>query len=113
MINKKYNSDVQYAVIDASTSFNQIVAGKSGVKYRVISCLLVAAGDVIVRFESGNGGDAMTGQMQLGNNTGFSLNENASGWFETNKGDGLFLELNAAVSVQGCLTYIQTLPGQK
>jgi len=99
---------VKYAAIDAATSGdNEIVAAVSGKRIRVISCFMIAAGAVNVRFESGAGGTALTGQMNLTTNSGFTLNENNSGWLETASGAALNLELSGAVSVDGCLSYIE------
>ncbi len=41
----------------------------------------MAGGSVIVRFESGPFGTALTGQMNLVVNTGFVLPFNPAGWF--------------------------------
>jgi hypothetical protein len=76
-------------------------------KIRVLSLFLVAAGTVTARFESGAGGTAKTGQMNLVANTGFVLPYNPSGWFETASNTLLNLELSAAISVDGSLSYIE------
>jgi len=113
LIPGSFESQVKYAVIDAATSGNnEIIAAKQGSKFRIISCLLIASSDVLARFESGADGTAKTGQMDLTANSGFSLNENRSGWFETDKGESLNLELSGAVSVDGCLSYIEIEPNQ-
>lgn len=97
-----------FAAIDAASSGdNTVIAAVTGKKLRVVSCLLMAAGTVNVRFESGAGGTALTGQMNLVANTGFSLPFNPVGWFETGEGALLNLELSAAISVDGCLTYVE------
>lgn len=99
---------VKFAVIDAATSGdNTLLAAVTSKKIRVLSAFLVAAGTVNVRFESGTGGTALTGQMNLVANTGFVLPYNPNGWFETASNTLLNLELSAAVSVDGCLTYIE------
>lgn len=98
----------KFAIIDAATSGdNTLVASVSGKKIRVLAAFLVAAGTVNVRFESGAGGTALTGQMNLIANTGFVLPYNQAGWFETAATTLLNLELSAAISVDGCLTYIE------
>jgi hypothetical protein len=76
-------------------------------KIRVLSLFAVAAGTVNVRFESGAGGTALTGQMNLVANTGFVLPYNPLGWFETAAGTLLNMELSAAVSVDGSLVYVE------
>ena len=78
----------------------------AAVNPRVVAPLLVAAGTVNARFESGAGGTALTGQMNLVANTGFVLPYNPAGWFETADATLLNLELSAAISVDGCLTYV-------
>lgn len=99
---------VKYAAIDAATSGdNTIVGAVTSKKIRVLSCFLVAAGAVNVRFETGAGGTALTGQMNLTTNTGFVLPYNPTGWFETASGALLNLELSGAVSVDGSLSYIE------
>jgi len=102
-------SAVQYAVIDdASSGDNTLVAAAgAGIKIRVLSLFMVAGGDVDARFESGAGGTALTGQMDLTANSGFTLPYNPAGWFETADNALLNLELSAAVSVDGCLTYVE------
>lgn len=98
----------KYAVIDAASSGdNTLVAAVTSKKIRVLSAFVIAAGAVNVRFESGAGGTALTGQMNLGTNTGFALPYNPAGWFETASNTLLNLELSGAVSVDGSLTYIE------
>jgi hypothetical protein len=109
-VDTRLSSDrpIKYAVIDDATSGNNtIIAAVTGKRIRVISCFLIAAGAVNVRFESGADGIALTGQMNLTTNSGFSLNFNAGGWFETAAGALLNLELSGAVSVDGCLSYVE------
>jgi len=99
---------VKRAIIDAATSGdNTLVAAVAAKKIRVLSAFLVAAGTVVVRFESGAGGTALTGQMNLVANTGFVLPYNPHGWFETADNTLLNLELSAAISVDGALVYIE------
>lgn len=99
---------VKYAVIDfASSGDNTVVAAVTDKKIRVLSLFLVAAGAVDVRFESGAGGTALTGQMNLVANTGFVLPYNPHGWFQSGESALLNLELSAAVSVDGSITYIE------
>ncbi len=98
----------KFAIIDAATSGdNTLLAAVTAKKIRVLALFLVAAGTVNVRFESGAGGTALTGQMNLVANTGFSLSYNPAGWFETAGNTLLNLELSAAISVDGALTYIE------
>jgi hypothetical protein len=98
----------KFAKIDAATSGdNTLVAAVSGKKIRVLQLFLVSSGTVATRFESGAGGTALTGQMNLIANTGYSLPYSPVGLFETAAGELLNLELSGAVSVDGSLTYIE------
>lgn len=107
-------SNVKYAVIDNATSGdNTLLAAQGGKKYRILSMVLVAADAVTTRFESGAGGTALTGQMSLAANGGYSLPFNPGGWFETGYGALLNLELGGAVSVDGCFSYIEVERGQE
>lgn len=98
----------KFAIIDGATSGdNTLVAAVTSKKIRVLALFVVSAGTVNVRFESGAGGTALTGQMNLIANTGFSLSYNPVGWFETASNTLLNMELSAAVSVDGSLVYIE------
>lgn len=98
----------KFAIIDAATSGdNTLLSAVVGKKIRVLALFLVAAGTVNVRFESGAGGTALTGQMNLIANTGFVLPFNPAGWFETASNTLLNLELSGAVSVDGSLVYVE------
>lgn len=102
-------SEVKYAIIDAALSGDNTIqaAAGAGIKIRVLSAFLVSSGTVIARFESGASGTALTGQMNLVVNSGFTLPYNPAGWFETADNALLNLELSAAVSVDGCITYVE------
>lgn len=98
----------KFVAIDAASSGdNTILAAVNPKKIRVLSCFLIAAAAVTVRFESGAGGTALTGQMNLAANGGFVLPFNPVGWFETASNTLLNLELSGAVSVDGSLTYVE------
>lgn len=102
------NDDYKYAVInDSSSGDNTIIAAVASRKIRVLAAVLVAAGDVTVRFESGASGTALTGVMDLTTNSGFTLPYNPAGWFETAVNTLLNIELSAAVAVAGSITYIE------
>jgi hypothetical protein len=98
----------KFAVINESTSGNNtLVAAVAGKKIRVVQAILVAAGDVVARFEDGAGGTALTGQHDLTTNSGFTLPFSPVGWFETTANTLLNLELDAGVNVSGCLVYVE------
>lgn len=102
------NDDYKYAVIDDALSGNNtLIAAVASRKIRVLALFMVAAGDVVARFEDGAGGTALTGQMDLTTNSGFTLPFNPAGWFETTANTLLNLELDGAVSVDGSITYIE------
>jgi len=96
-----------FAAIDVSGSGdNTLVAAQgAGNKIRVHQVFLMAASAVNVRFESGAGGTALTGQMNVSANGGFVLPFSPLGHFETGANALLNLELSTAVSVDGCLAY--------
>jgi hypothetical protein len=96
------------AVINhAGSGNNTVVTAVTGAKIRVLSAVLVAAGTVAARFESGAGGAALTGQMPLVANTAVELSYNPNGWFETAASALLNLELSGAIAVHGVLTYVE------
>lgn len=98
--------DVHYAVIDsASLGDNTIVAAVAGKVIRVIHYKIWAVGAVACRFESGAGGEPLTGQMSLSIADGHE-SYCPEGLFQTEAGDLLNLELSTAVSVDGHLSYI-------
>lgn len=103
-------SETKYAIIDAATlGDNTVVAAVTGKKIRVLALFLVAAGAVTARFESGAGGTALTGQMVLAANGVLTLPFNPEGWFETAAAALLNLELSAAVSVDGAVTFAEVV----
>lgn len=102
---------IKRAVIDvASSGNNTIVAAHPGAIIRVVQCFLVAAGTVTVTWQSGAGGTAITGGVQLVAQTGYVLNMADDGWFETASGVLLNLNLSANISVDGALAYILAVP---
>lgn len=101
-------SEAKYAVVDHATSGNNpVVAAVAGKRIRVLAFLLVSAGTVTARFESGADGTALTGQMTLAVNTQVQAAFNPVGWFETAAGVALNLELSGNVSVDGMLVYVE------
>jgi hypothetical protein len=98
-----------FAVIDgASAGDNTLVAAQgSGNKIRVHQLFIVNGHTATqtVRFESGAGGTALTGQMILAANGGFVLPFSPIGWFETAANTLLNLELAGATTVDGNLMY--------
>src|SRR5688572_28853061 len=101
------NQGVKRAIIDAAGSGdNTLVSAVTGKRIRVLACFAVMTGTAVtIRFESGAGGTALTGQMTPSQGGGFVLPYNPVGWFETAAGALLNLELGGAQSVDGCLVY--------
>lgn len=102
------NIDIDFnAAIAASASGdNTIVAAIAGKRIAVYGYVLVAAGAVTARFESGAGGTALTGQMSFAANGGVSCPlSSGKAWFITTTSQALNLELSSAVSVAGHITY--------
>jgi hypothetical protein len=99
----------KFAVIDAATGGdNTLVAAVASKKIRVVSLYLVASGGAnTARFESGASGTAKSGQMSIAANGILVLPYNPLGWFETGTNTLLNLELSAATSVDGGLTYVE------
>ncbi len=101
------NQTVARAAIDNATSGdNTLVAAVTGKKIRVLDVVLISAGAMTARFESGASGTALTGQMTLAAGTGFAPGYNPVGHFETAAGSLLNLELSAATSADGWLVYV-------
>ena len=68
---------------------------------------MIAAGTVNARWEDGAGGTALSGQMELTAQVGYTLPFNPEGWFETADNTLLNLELSGAISVDGLLVYVE------
>lgn len=98
----------KFAIIDHATSGdNTIVAAVATAKIRVVALFIASAGTATVRFEDGAGGTALTGQMTFAVNINACLPFNPVGWFETAANTLLNMELSAAVSLDGCVVYIE------
>jgi hypothetical protein len=95
-------------VIDAATlGDNTLVAAVTGKKIRVLDIVLISAGAMTIRFESGASGTALTGQMTVAAGTGFAPGYNPLGHFETAAGALLNMELSAGTSADGWLVYVE------
>lgn len=96
---------LQHAVIDAAAGDTELVAAVTGKRIRVLSFSLVAADALTARFESGAGGTALTGIMDLAANQEIGHGHfHPGGHFETAAGEALSLELSAGTA-DGYLTY--------
>ena len=86
----------------------QLVAAVAGTKYRVLSAAIVTSATNSVKFQSA--ANDITALWPLGANGGFVLPFNEHGWFETNAGEALNVNLSAAASTGVQIQYIK-LPG--
>jgi hypothetical protein len=101
---------IQRAAISAASSGNNtLVAAAGGVKTKVLGLLLVAAGAVSVKFQSGAGGTDLTGLMSLALGQALMLPITHLGYhhFETAANTLLNLSLSDAVQVSGYIVYYQ------
>jgi hypothetical protein len=105
-----YDRDQKHAVIDTATVDTTIVAAVTGKKILVTSYTIVASGgaQTAVRFESGTGGTALTGEMAIAANGQLTANYNPGGCFAPTAASALLnLQLGAATSVDGHVTYVE------
>lgn len=96
----------------AASGDNQIVAAVTSKKIRIIGLFLSASGAVNAYFRDDAGspvnliGDG-TNKLTLTSASGFVLPPSPYGWQETTSGEGLQLNLSAAVGVAGSLIYVE------
>jgi hypothetical protein len=104
------SGQVKFAAINENGAADkEIVAAVTGRKITVVSMVLNANAASAVRFESGAGGAALTGVMNLTAASNLVLPYNPAGWFETVAAQALSMELAGGSSeVDGCLSYIET-----
>jgi hypothetical protein len=109
--NITFERDQKHAVIDAaSAGDNTIVSAVAGKRILVTSYMIVASGgaNTLLRFESGAGGTALTGEMDIGADGVISADYNPGGCFApTAAGALLNLQITAATSVDGHLSYVE------
>jgi len=98
---------IQRKVLQVSAS-GQIIAPVAGKKIRVVALFANAAGTVNANFQSGGVSPttSLTGAMYMVANSGAVLPFNELGWFDTNAGEGLFMELSAGVAIGGIIQYV-------
>jgi hypothetical protein len=100
--------DAKHLVINHNTSGdNALLPAKPHTRYVVQHFVIVSAGTVTVRFESGAGGTALTGVMPLVANSILQTAFSPVGYFMTLPNQTLNLELSAAIVVAGWLTYYE------
>ena len=98
-------SEVQFAPIAAAGTDTTLVAAVAGKRIRPVQAVFVASGGANnLRLESGTGGTALSGVMNLAANGQLVLPRGS--WCETAVGALLNLECSAATAVGGMLAYV-------
>jgi lipoprotein signal peptidase len=96
-----------FATIVATATNNELVAPQANKRIRVVAYEMMAATAVNARFESGTADTVyLTGFKYLAASGGMVCPYNPVGWFQTNVGSSLNLELSAAANIGGSLTYL-------
>lgn len=96
-----------FAIISVSATDNTIVSAVADRRIRVLSMDMMAATPINGRFQSGVAGTNLTGYSFMGASGGLVRPFNPAGWFQTATNTLLNLNLTAAQSVGGCLTYLE------
>lgn len=94
-----------YKIINGSTGDNPVVTATTGKKIRVLAAFGLADIAGVIRWESGAGGTALTGEVNVGATGGYVLPLNPLGWFETAAGAALNLEVTTSTKFQGTIVY--------
>jgi len=107
---------IQYVSIDTSSANTTVVAAQSGKSIVVMQMTITTEGESVIRLESGTGGTALTGQMNLyadnalaavhpGTTGALVLPWSPGGWCKTAISTLLNLELSGD-RIGGVLAYI-------
>lgn len=98
---------VLYAPINLSAAgASTLVTGVAGKSIVVLSAWVICSQACNVSFETLTGGVLIAGPGYCIANGGFVLPMNSGGWFETQPGDSLLINLSPGVAVGGSLSYI-------
>lgn len=85
-----------------------LVAAVSGAKIRVLDYVIVVTGDITIQFQSDTAGTALTGAMDVIDNSILAPGYSPIGHFETVAGELLNIHtVGAAGSIAGYLSYIE------
>lgn len=91
---------VQYAFANVSASGDTtIVAAQPNQRIIVLQCCVITAVANNIQFETQTASAAISALFPLAQNGGFVLPFSELGWFMTNSGDGLLINLSAANQV--------------
>ena len=82
-----------------------LVVGVAGKSIVVLDCWFVCSNNVNVKFQTSTGPVDVTGPAYCIQNGGVVLPFSAGGWFSTNPGDSLIINLNIGIAIGGSLTY--------
>lgn len=100
------NYPVKSASLDASSlGSNQVVAASSGKSINVLSMALVTTLANSVKFLSA--ASQISPTMPLASNGGFVLPYNPYGWFKTEAGEALNVNLSVGTAIGVIVTYIE------
>lgn len=83
-----------------------IVASVAAKRIRVLAAVLTSSGSTNVKFQSHVTPTDLTGFFYEVANTGFVLNYNPVGWFQTVSGESLDINCSASIGVGGCIVYV-------
>jgi len=96
---------VNLGATPSAAGATELVAAVSGARYRVLSVAMIATTANSVKFQSA--AIDITATFPLGANGGLVLPFNEHGWFETNVGEALNVNLSAATSTGVQIQYIK------
>lgn len=95
----------KFVAVNLSAS-GDLISAVTGKKIRVLHGLIMGAGDVTVKFQSGGSTD-LTGALPLADNVGFQIPYSPVGNFQTATSEKLNLVLSGSVDVDGWLVYVE------
>jgi hypothetical protein len=93
-------------VVASASGATSIVSAVASKRIRVLAVQLVANAAVNVKWQSHTTPTDLTGLAYLAANGGYVLPFNPVGWFQTNSGEQLDINLSGAVAVGGCVVYV-------
>ena len=100
-----HSSNLKRAILTSSTTGAAVVAAPgAGLKIRVVSMNVIAAG--AVTFALASAATAITSTKSLAANGGFVLPANEYGWYECAANEALNITLGGAVSVGVDVQYV-------
>lgn len=95
----------KFAAIATSSGDTTLVAAVTGKRIRLLALCLTVGTAANIRFESGTGGTALSGVIELLADTPLVLPFSESGWLETAAATLLNLEQSGVVAISGMLVY--------